>query len=141
MDTQELTQACQRSDRSAPLVPAVTGRLIPALVNGEQIFIECPPWCTLDHVAQNQKHLEEVWHGSDTVNLYAPDGGDLVLFARLGADPYCLKHERRVPFVVIDDGSDCVNLTPQQAETFADNLLVFAAQVRAMARTATAVTA
>ena len=109
-------------------------RIVPALIDGMPVYVECPGWCTIDHVAQNMKFLEDVWHGSDGVDLSAPDGLGLVLFARLGTDPYSPKRERRGPFVVIDDGSDSVNLTPQQAEEFADSLVAFAARVRDLAR-------
>lgn len=132
-----MTTTVQPTAGTLPAIPtqtAPTRRIVPALIDAMPVYVECSSWCTIDHVAQNLKFLEDVWHGSDGVDLSAPDGLGLVLFARLGTDPYSRKPERRGPFVVIDDGSDCVNLTPAQAEEFADSLLVFAAQVRAMAR-------
>ena len=120
----------------APVAAAsvTPSRIVPALVNAMPVWIECPDWCTIDHVAQNMRHLVDIWHGSDTVSLYEPDDGNPVLVARIGSDPYSTKHERRVPFVAIDDGNDSVNLTPQQAEVFADSLEVFAARVRDLVR-------
>lgn len=110
-------------------------RLVPALVNGRRIHIECPVWCSLDHVAENMRFLEDVEHAGGLVDLMVPRMGDvteLLADARIGVD------SSGCPFVVVDDGSESFTMRPEQAEHFADDLILFAMQVRTMARTAAA---
>jgi hypothetical protein len=115
-------------------------RLVPAVVSGQQIHIECPSsWCTVDHVAKPEGFLVDVWHVGDYADLNAPRIGkdpQLVLFARLGIDPYASEPERRQAFVTVDDGGEGFYMTPDLADQFADNLVAFAEQIRTMARTA-----
>lgn len=114
-------------------------RVVPAVVSGARIFIECPSWCTIDHADSPEGHLVDIWHGSDYADLKVPrmdNTPDLLAFARLGLDPYSPKAERRTPFVTVDDGGEGFDMTPDQADEFAANLEAFAAQIRAMARTA-----
>ncbi|OLZ72544.1 hypothetical protein AVW11_03900 [Streptomyces amritsarensis] len=114
-------------------------RLAPVFVQGQRILIECPAWCTVDHIASDEISLADVWHGSDYANLSAPRMGmdpELVLFARLGIDSYSSKPELRDSFVVIGDGAEGYYMAPDQADQFAANLVAFAAQIQAMADTA-----
>lgn len=114
-------------------------RIVPAIVSGQQIFIECPSWCTVDHVASPEGHLVDVWHAGEYADLNAPRIGkdpELALFARLGIDPYASEPERRRAFVTVDDGGEGFYMTPDLADQFAANLETFAEQIRAMARTA-----
>ncbi|HKR49530.1 MAG TPA: hypothetical protein VJT72_08110 [Pseudonocardiaceae bacterium] len=123
----------------APTQTPPAHRVVPALVNGQQIFIECRSWCSMDHVAENVRQLADAYHSSDFADLLIRSGSgkpELLLSARIGLDPYSPDPARLVPFVVIDDGSDCADLTPQQAEEFADSLVAFAAKVRDLAVTA-----
>jgi hypothetical protein len=109
------------------------------MVNGRRIHIECPVWCSLDHVAENMRFLEDVEHAGSLVDLMVPRMGDvpeLLADARIGVDPSGSTADRRTPFVVVDDGGEGFYMNPTQAEAFADNLIMFAMQVRAMARTA-----
>ncbi|MER6778450.1 MULTISPECIES: DUF6907 domain-containing protein [unclassified Streptomyces] len=117
----------------------VEPRLVPAVVGGHQIWIECPSWCTVDHVAYSEGFLEDVWHCGDNADLFAPRIGkspDLALYARLGLDPFDSDPGRRRAFVTVDDGSEGFYMAPDQADQFADNLEAFAEKIRAMARTA-----
>ncbi|WP_434092550.1 DUF6907 domain-containing protein [Streptomyces griseorubiginosus] len=75
---------------SAPIAPEASvtppPRLRPALVNGSPCYVECPPWCSEDHVAANERHLEDVCHTSGAVDLVAPRQGGaahLLLLTRL----------------------------------------------------------
>lgn len=123
----------------SPVAVQPTPRLSPALVNGQRIWIECPTWCTEDHIAANERHLEDVCHTSGAADLMAPrqDGpAQLLLLTRLiagtGSSPDALQ-----PLVTIDvDDVNGMYLEPAAADAFADNLTAFAEQVRALARTA-----
>lgn len=122
---------------SSSAVPVSTGRLSPALVNGQRVTVECPNWCVTDHVAENERHLEDVAHRGAPADLVVPGGEpelQLLAFARLGA--YSFGEDGR-PFVVVGNDSEAVaELTAEQAEVFADRLERFAASVRSQARTA-----
>lgn len=123
---------------SAP-ASSVTPRLSPALVNGQRVWLHCPNWCTEDHVAANERHLEDVCHGSRAADLIVPrqDGSaQLMLLTRLIAGDSGSEEDRR-PLVTVDvDDVQGLYLTDAQAEVFADGLVAFAEQVRALARVA-----
>jgi len=124
---------------SAGPASSVTPRIVPALVNGNRVHIECLPWCTTDHVAENERHLEDVAHAGALTDLVVPGGEPgyrLLAHARVGADLFAPEVQDRAPFVVIDDGSEGFHLAPTEAEVFADRLMAFAEQVRALARIA-----
>lgn len=114
-------------------------RIVPAIVHGRQIHIECPSFCTVDHVASPEGFIEDIWHAGDYADLMAPRMGkspELALFARLGLDPYDSDPARHQTFVTVDDGGEGYYMAPDQAEEFADNLEAFAARIREMARLA-----
>ncbi|MFD4912819.1 DUF6907 domain-containing protein [Streptomyces virginiae] len=114
-------------------------RVVPAVVSGSRIYIDCPSWCTVDHVESPEGHLEDVWHGGDYADLKVPrmdKTPDLLAFARLGLEPMDSDPQRRKAFVAVDDGGEGFYMRPDQADEFADNLEAFAARIRAMARTA-----
>ncbi|MDR3081493.1 MAG: hypothetical protein LBV60_11305 [Streptomyces sp.] len=116
-------------------------RIVPARVDGKPVWLECPEWCVLDHVAQNDRFLDDVYHSGHMVDLEAPRfNGDPVLlaFIRLGLDPFGSQPELRLPFLVLEEGAgsgDGMYMRPEQAEEFADRLVAFAEQVRMLART------
>ncbi|MFE9738844.1 DUF6907 domain-containing protein [Streptomyces sp. NPDC006477] len=132
MATQQLT--------GTPLGAAYPAtRLVPAVVSGAEVQIECPSWCTVDHTGKTGMWLEDLSHESDFIDLEAtvvgkPDG--LQLFARLGQDLVSSKAYRRQPFLVLDGGDDADDLTLDAADEFADNLVAFAAQIRELTRAA-----
>jgi hypothetical protein len=109
-------------------------RLAPALIKGRRIFVECPNWCTVDHIEVAENFVEDIWHAGDYANLKVPQlkrNMDLFAFARLGFDD-----ETDTTVVHVDDNSEGFDMSPEQAEQFADNLEAFAAAIRAMAKTA-----
>lgn len=127
------------STRGSEIIPA--SRLVPAVISGTTAFVECPSWCTVDHAEDPDACFEDLSHASDCVDLESTVIGradGLQMFARLGLDPVSTKAYRRVPFLVLDGGGEADDLTLDAADEFADNLEAFAAQVRAMARTARA---
>lgn len=121
----------------APVSPAP--RIVPALVNGQQVYIPCPSWCVSDHVADNERHLEDIAHGGALTDLVLPGGEPAVRLlghVRLGADLFAPEPEDRRTVVVFDDRSEMFHLPPDEADEFADRLVTFAEQVRSLARIA-----
>jgi hypothetical protein len=118
-----------------------TRRIVPALVDGAPLLLECPGWCTLDHVRADETTLDEVYHSGESADLLTPDTGivgaaQLMLFAQLNEDPWSGRKDLRGPAVVVNAGGDDARLNAAQAMEYADGLEAFAAQVRAMARLA-----
>ena len=112
-------------------------RLVPAVVSGARISIECPAWCTVDHAEDSNLRFEDLSHASDYVDLEATVIGradGLQMFARLGLDPVSTRAYRRVPFLVLDGGGEADDLTLDAADEFADNLVAFAEQIRDLVR-------
>lgn len=110
--------------------------LRPAMVGGKPVHIECPSWCYLDHVAENEGFLVDVYHCGETASLMAPRMGGApqpVLHARLNADSFGTDVAHQAPHVIVDDETEFAHMTPAQALEFASNLEAFAAQVRDMA--------
>ncbi|MDH6610271.1 hypothetical protein M2164_005906 [Streptomyces sp. SAI-208] len=121
-------------------------RIVPALIDGQRAWLECPAWCVIDHVRENQKFLVDVWHSGEFAGLEAPrldDTPSLLAYARLGIDPFSADETMRRPFLFIEDGGSAEGsyLNAEHAETFADNLVAFAEKIRAMGRALKAVTA
>ncbi|MFF0277480.1 DUF6907 domain-containing protein [Streptomyces sp. NPDC004330] len=112
---------------------------MPVVISGVAIHIECPAWCTVDHAASSSLHLEDVRHESEHVDLKATVVGlpdDLLLFARLGQSLVSAKAYRTAPYLVLDGGDDADDLTLDNADEFADNLVAFATQIRELTRAA-----
>lgn len=131
---------------NGPTVKATDLRVVPALIDGQRVFIECFSWCMIDHVKENQKFLVDVWHTGEFADLEAPRRNgtpDLLAYARLGVDPFSSDDAMRRPFLFIEDGGSAEGsyMDAEHAEEFADNLVAFAEKVRAMGRALKAVTA
>jgi hypothetical protein len=110
-------------------------------VNGQQVWVQCSSWCIEDHVAANERHLEDVMHGSRSADLIVQqqDGpARLVLVTRLISSDSGSTEERE-PLVTVDfEDVQGMYLPAAEADVFADSLVAFAEQVRAMARVARA---
>lgn len=129
-----------------PSEALTTSRIVPALIDGQRVFLECPSFCTIDHVREGQKFLVDVWHTGEFADLEAPRRNgtpDLLAYARLGVDPFSSDDAMRRPFLFIEDGGSAEGsyMDAEHAEEFADNLVAFAEKVRAMGRALKAVTA
>lgn len=113
-----------------------TPRLRPATVAGNHIHIECPAWCTYDHVAHPEGFLVDVFHSTDSADLMAPLMGEEplpLLHARVSADTFGTDVARQVPYIEVTDESELIHMTPDQALQFADDLVAFADRIRALA--------
>ncbi|MGQ4343546.1 DUF6907 domain-containing protein [Streptomyces sp. SAS_275] len=134
-----MTVATPASAVSTPIPAQPTPNLSPALVNGQRVWVECPHWCTEDHIAANERHLEDVCHTSGAADLIAArkdSAPHLLLLTRLIAGTGSTAEDRQ-PLVTIDvDDVTGMYLEPADADRFADDLVAFAQQVRALARTA-----
>ncbi|MFI6491246.1 DUF6907 domain-containing protein [Streptomyces sp. NPDC050564] len=124
------------ADQAAPLTDK---HIVPALVDGQYVFLECPTWCVIDHVRENQKFLADVWHSGPFADLEAPRRADtplLFAYARLGIDPFSSDDEMRRPFLFVEDGVSAEGsyMDAEHAEQFADNLVAFAEKIRTMGR-------
>lgn len=116
---------------------SVTPRLVPARVDGNEIAIPCPSWCTLDHIEDNPKNLVDTFHFGDFIDLEMPladDGPALVALARLGTDAFSPDPERRKVFLYVEDGggSRSGHQRRVEANAFADALEAFAGKIRSL---------
>jgi hypothetical protein len=118
--------------------------IVTALVGGNMVPVACPTrFCTESHTSENTGHLADVSHTGTTVDVYAPgfQGGfdELFAYAHLVQDPYSKDAKERAAYIRVEDGGGEESpLTPDQADTFADNLTVFAGQIRTLAQVARA---
>ena len=142
MDKQQSTQG---SLGTVTPLPAITPghRLVPALIgtrkNAHVAYIECPQWCTEDHLADPMM-FEDVTHTSASeavgISSFLKQDGSLLMYAMLQVDPASPDSRLRQAHVGIEhEGVPDVH-TPEMAEAFADDLITFALQLRGLARTA-----
>ncbi|WP_330347518.1 DUF6907 domain-containing protein [Streptomyces sp. NBC_00582] len=121
------------------LVPAKIGR-----TNGTSVtvWIQCPTWCTEDHVDEPVRDVEDLAHYSATagVSVYSFTNAGAVheLFAGIQSDPTASDARLRGAHISIEDrgGNDYAQLTPEMAEHLADELIGFASELRHLARIA-----
>lgn len=129
-----------------PVVPSPQSRLVPALVGPPDrtqiIHIECPTsWCVVDHM-DRVAFLDDVMHYSDcgVVQVSTMTDDDFAhseLYANVSSDPTAADPRLRAAHIVVNDGGpNDAYLTPEMAESFADDLIAFASQIRTAARTA-----
>ncbi|MGW1399305.1 DUF6907 domain-containing protein [Streptomyces sp. NPDC002405] len=106
------------------------------------VYIECPDWCTEDHVDDPVISVEDVMHRGDQANVYVPTFGygayPIQLHATIESDPLATDPQLRAAHVAVQDagGNDYSYLNPEMAEQAADDLIKMAADLRQMARTA-----
>lgn len=137
-----MTTTVQPADKQS--APLLNHHVVPALIDGQTVYLECPTWCTIDHVRENQKFLEDIWHTGPFADLEMPrrnGAPSLLAYARLGIDPFSRDEEMRRPFIFVEDGDTAVGsyMEAEHAEQFADNLVAFAEKIREMGRALKAV--
>lgn len=121
----------------AETAASVTTRLVPARVDGSEIHVSCPTFCSTDHVADNPRQVVDIYHFSDYVGLEMPrldEAPALLAFARIGMDPFSSTPSRREPYLYVEDGGGSSDSYQRRGEArqFARNLMAFAEQVLAM---------
>ncbi|MFD9430334.1 DUF6907 domain-containing protein [Streptomyces sp. NPDC060002] len=134
--------------RAYPLpTPRPGSRFVPAALgkpaDGQVIvYVECPLWCTQDHIKDWVQHAEDIDHwGDDSANwdsdcITRPGERMLALDARLHSDPVAADPRLRAAHVLMDDETTQVFLTPEMADKTADDLIAMAAQLRHLAQRA-----
>lgn len=129
---------------ASPLQPGY--RLVPAKIGRTNatsviVWIQCPTWCTEDHVAEGQVAVEDITHYSDASSVstcsFVKRGIVHDLYASVQADPAANDPRLKAAHVVVDDGgAEMAHLTPEMTEKLADELIGFASELRHLARTA-----
>ncbi|KPC61349.1 hypothetical protein ADL35_48950, partial [Streptomyces sp. NRRL WC-3753] len=138
-------------DPDAPIAYSLTltaealPRMAAVFVHDQRTSLECPTWCTVDHAAENPRHLEDVHHEGAPVRLSMPlyNGSETVMVARLAQWPFAPGENRGRTYLAVDpDGRDeDAALYRDAALAFADQLAAHAAGIRRLALQAdTAVT-
>jgi hypothetical protein len=94
-------------------------------------------------VAERVVAVEDVSHRGPVGHVEVPTMGDdsysvFEVYSQLYSDPISEDPRMRVAAVVVTDGSNDAYMTPDMADVFADSLVAFAEQARAMARVARA---
>lgn len=152
MATQELSGAPGRTDQTGTNVrpfPAIApGHHLAPLALGAPgpkqrvIFVECPDFCTENHVENFVHFLDDVAHYGDAFTISVPsflipDAAVFQWSARVSIDPTATDPQMRDPHVVLegDTGIDAY-LTPEMADSTADDLEKLAGKLREAARTA-----
>ncbi|MFJ2741854.1 DUF6907 domain-containing protein [Streptomyces sp. NPDC087440] len=127
---------------SNPVKPGV--RLVPAMIGKvdreQRVYIECPAWCVIDHVAEPETHVEDISHTTGSaciVGMSLTKTGIIhALHSTVRTDPSSDDPRLKAAHVVVDDESEDAYMTPDMAEEFADALISFASAVRQQARAA-----
>lgn len=120
-------------------------RLAPARIGRkgrmQTVYLQCPTWCTENHVENWNNDLEDVNHYGDMGGVAVPtmerDFAQFEWYARIASDPIAAEPSLRAAHVLIGDGgADEARLTPDMADEVADEIISFASEIRSAARTA-----
>lgn len=111
--------------------------------DGQQVvYVECPDWCSEDHVVNFVHFLEDVDHKGDELTVAIPSfwndkDAAYQLTATLSSDPLSTDLQMQAAHIVMgDSGSVDAYLTPDMADGVADSLIKMACKLREVARTA-----
>lgn len=128
-----------------PPVLAPGFRLVPARIGTWQssqiAYLPCPSWCSEDHT-DSPSRLEDVSHYGGPQGLTVPSFlGDTdahyVWWARLESDPAATDERMRAAHLIVgDDSTFEARVSDEMADKLADDLILFAMQLRQQARTA-----
>lgn len=121
------------------LAPAALG----APSQGQRIIhIDCPNWCTQDHVAGFQYYIEDFSHSGDDYTVLVPSflNEGVAVYewsARVNLDLEDSDPRMRSAHVRLEDSTSIdAYLTPEMADEAADDLIRLALKLRSAARTA-----
>lgn len=114
-------------------------RLVPALIGrstepGTVVYIECPSWCIVDHVAEKTAFLEDINHQGERAAMdFAPSRGDHVpVEVYLSQWPGAGRNDG--PTLAVDLDYEVANYGRTAALALADQLVAFAENVRRLAQ-------
>lgn len=122
------------------VVPAQStpGRQVAISVRSQQVFIDCPSWCTHRH-AEAYRSLEDVSHHSDAIQLFAPSYNgviEAVLGAHISSWPFAGDPQTATPFAALDPvGDEVAQLPPAALAAFADQVIAHGYALRTLAAT------
>lgn len=131
-----------------PLPSAKPGhRFVPAKIGPTNdtsviVLIECPVFCTEDHVGEPVRDLSDVMHRGDVADVYVPTFGygayPIQMHAMVESDPAATDPQFRAAHITVQDagGGAYSHLTPKMAERVADAAIGFASELRHQARVA-----
>ncbi|MFF8784783.1 DUF6907 domain-containing protein [Streptomyces sp. NPDC015125] len=111
-----------------------TDGTVAVLVRGQQVTVDCPPWCTHPH-SEAYRSLEDVSHHGDAISLTAPShqGVEQVLTARISSWPFAGDPATTKPFIAFDAvGDEVAQLSPEAATAVADQFEAHVATFRAL---------
>ena len=145
--TSESAAAPASAVSSEPLVASLASgmRLVPARVGRpgsvQTIHIECPSWCTQDHVEDWQYDIEDIEHTGARFSVEVPTmAGDEALYewyGRVSSDPWSSDVRMRSAHVLVGDCSrEDARLTPDMTDELADRVIAYGLELRAAARVA-----
>lgn len=128
-----------------PTIPAVAVRpgyrLVPALVGrstepGTIVYVECPDWCTVDHVASRNVFLEDINHEGERAALQLPSDYSAPAPVEVYLSQWpASQDEKGLTRLAVDVDYEVSTYGRTAALAFADQLVAFAANVRALAET------
>ncbi|MEU3105592.1 DUF6907 domain-containing protein [Streptomyces griseoflavus] len=116
-------------------------RLVPALVGrstdpGTIVYVECPDWCVVDHVADRNVFLEDISHRGERKSLpLTPSRGDMVPVEVYLSQWPASGDDGGQPYLAVDVDCEVSNYSRAAALALADQLVSFAADVRRLAQT------
>ncbi|MDX3230581.1 DUF6907 domain-containing protein [Streptomyces sp. ME19-01-6] len=122
----------QTSAPVTPTPPSASPRLVAAVVRGQRIAIPCPPWCVVDHAAEDLAFLEDLSHAGEAATLPVRqfDGSvEEVLVAQLVQWPFTREGEAYLS-VDADGSGECNQYAAPAALAFADQLVAHAEKIR-----------
>lgn len=114
-------------------VPALIGRPMDA---GIVTWVECPRWCTVDHMASRSVFLEDVNHQGEPAALNLPSDHP----SRVPVEVYlswwpAAQGAAEKPCLSVDIDSEVMVYGRAASFALADQLVAFAADVRRLAQT------
>lgn len=121
--------------------PAPGYQLVPAAIgrgDGSQIvYLQCPTWCVIDHVATPEASVEDVHHYGERQSLMfpVPSGPGAPLTVFLAQWPASYDEDAGQPYLAVDTDCEVTSYQRPAALALADQLVAFAADVRRMAQT------
>ncbi|MFK4797823.1 DUF6907 domain-containing protein [Streptomyces sp. MPA0124] len=116
-------------------------RLVPALIGrstepGTIVYVECPDWCTVDHVASRNVFLEDINHEGERAALQLPSDYSAPAPVEVYLSQWpASKDDKGLTRLAVDVDYEVSTYGRTAALAFADQLVAFAANVRALAET------
>jgi hypothetical protein len=118
-------------------------RLVPATVGNQTVYLPCFGWCAVDHADEPVNHLKDILHFSGdepvrVLTLLNNDTAHSELSSAVSCDPSASDPRLRAAHLAVAVGatSEDAYLTPDMACALADDLDMFAQQLRTQAAVA-----